>query len=254
MHKIYSMDFFPLLLTVLAGFSTTLGALIAISIKKAKFCYLCVAFGFSAGVMIFISFTELLSQGIKSTGLTTAFLSFFGGIMAIYLIDVLIPHTYEAETCNKKGKVKRTALFLVLGIAIHNFPEGIAVLFSSMADARLGIMIAIAIALHNIPEGIAVSMPILYATKSKKKAFFYSALSGAAEPFGALISMVFLGQFIDQSTLGIILSAVAGIMVFISFDELLPYVYKQKEGNNHHMSMFGLFLGMFVMAASMLIL
>ncbi|MBN2202962.1 MAG: zinc transporter ZupT [Candidatus Aenigmarchaeota archaeon] len=247
------MDYFPLLLATIAGLSTVIGALIAICIKKAKFCYLCVAFGFSAGVMIFVSFTELLFQGIQSTNLVTSFLSFFGGVLIIYIIDILIPHAYEEEAYSRKGKVNRTAMFLVLGIAIHNFPEGIAVLFSSMANARLGILIAIAIALHNIPEGIAVSMPIIYATKNRKKAFYYSALSGAAEPLGALISMIFLGQFIDQFVLGVILSAVAGIMVFISFDELLPYVYKQKNVDQH-LPMLGMFIGMFVMAASMLLL
>lgn len=244
------MDFFPLLLTLLAGLSTALGALIAISIRKTKFCYLCIALGFSAGVMIFISFTELLSQGIRNTNMLTAFLSFFGGILIIYLLDVLIPHTYEEEV-DKRSKVKRTALLLFLGIAIHNFPEGMAVLFSSFSDFKLGILIAFAIALHNIPEGIAVSMPILYATKSRKKAFFYSLLSGIAEPIGAVISLVFLYQFLNSFILGILLSAVAGIMVFISFDELLPFVYKQ-GGNNQHLPLLGMFLGMFVIALTLL--
>lgn len=246
---------FPLLLAFLAGLSTTLGGLIAFLIKKKKFCYLCVAFGFSAGVMIFISFAELFKQGIENTNLLTATLAFFGGILLIYLIDVLIPHTYEEETSgNKRGKIKRTAILLVLGITIHNFPEGIAVMFSSISSIKLGILIAIAVAMHNIPEGIAVSMPIFYATKSRKKAFYYSFLSGIAEPIGAVLSLLFLSPFLNDFILGVVLSAVAGIMVFISFDELLPYVYKQKEGNNQHLSMLGLFLGMFVIALTLLIL
>ena len=246
---------FPLLLAFLAGLSTTLGGLIAFAIKKAKFCYLCIAFGFSAGVMIFISFTELLKHGIESTNLLTATLGFFGGILLIYLIDVLIPHSYKEEVSeNKRGKIKRTAILLVLGITIHNFPEGIAVMFSSISNIKLGILIALAVAMHNIPEGIAVSLPILYATKSKKKAFYYSFLSGIAEPIGAVLTFLFLSQFLNKFVLGIILSVVAGIMVFISFDELLPYVYKQREGHNQHLSMLGLFLGMFVIALTLLIL
>jgi len=249
---------FPLLLAFLAGISTTLGSLIAFLIKKRepKFCYLCVAFGFSAGVMIFISFTELLAQGIENTNLLTAISGFFAGILLIFLIDFLIPHTYEEESYeNGKGKLKRTAILLTLGIAIHNFPEGIAVMFSSISNIRLGILIALAIALHNIPEGIAVSLPVFYATKSRKKAFWYSFLSGIAEPIGAVLSFLFLYQFLNNFILGIILSAVAGIMVFISFDELLPYVYKHKESHKQqHLSMLGLFLGMFVIALTLIIL
>jgi len=249
---------FPLLLAFLAGISTTLGSLIAFLIKKRepKFCYLCVVFGFSAGVMIFISFTELLSEGIASTNLLTAISGFFGGILLIYLIDTLIPHTYEEEEYEDgKRKLKKTAILLTLGIAIHNFPEGIAVMFSSISDARLGILIALAIALHNIPEGIAVSIPVFYATRSRKKAFKYSFLSGIAEPIGAIIGFLFLYPFLNEFILGIILSAVAGIMIFISFDELLPYVYKHKEVHGQpHLSLLGLFLGMFVIALTLIIL
>jgi len=245
---------FPILLSILAGLSTALGGLIAFSLKKAKFCYLCIAFGFSAGVMIFISFTELLNYGIKSTNLLTAFLGFFGGILLIYTIDILIPHTYEEEAPeNKRGKIKRTAILLVLGITIHNFPEGIAVMFSSISSIKLGILVALAVAMHNIPEGIAVSMPIFYATKSRKKAFYYSFLSGIAEPIGAVLGYLFLYNFLSDFVLGIVLSAVAGIMIFISFDELLPYVYEQRSGHNQHLSMIGLFLGMFVMALTLII-
>jgi len=244
---------FPLLLALLAGLSTTIGGLIAFFIKKTKFSYLCIAFGFSAGVMIFISFTELLKQGIESTNIFTATLSFFGGILLIYLIDVLIPHTYKEEHTERKGKIKRTAILLVLGITIHNFPEGIMVMFSSITNLRLGILIALAVALHNIPEGIAVSLPVFYATKNRKKAFYYSFLSGIAEPIGAVLSYLFLYQFLNEFILGVILSAVAGIMIFISFDELLPYVYKQREGHNQHLSMLGMFLGMFVIALTLII-
>jgi len=251
------MDYvlFSLFLAFLAGISTTIGGLIAFLIKKTKFCYLCVAFGFSAGVMIFISFTELLKQGIENTNLFIATLGFFGGILLIYLIDVIIPHTYEEEAPgNRKSKIKKTAILLVLGIAIHNFPEGIAVMFSSISDINLGILIALAVAMHNIPEGIAVSLPVFYATKDRKKAFYYSFLSGIAEPIGAVLSFLFLYQFLNKFILGIILSSVAGIMVFISFDELLPYVYKQREGHNQHLSMLGLFLGMFVIAITLVLL
>jgi ZIP family zinc transporter len=242
----------PFLLAFLAGISTLIGGFLVFLIKKPKFRYLCIAFGFSAGVMIFISFAELLAQGIKATGFLYSTLAFFVGILIIYLIDVLIPHIYEEETYKgKKGKLNRIAILLMLGITIHNFPEGIAVFFSSMSNVKLGVLVALAIAMHNIPEGIAVSMPILYASKSKKKALLYSFLSGIAEPIGAILSFLILYRFLSEFVLGLILSATAGIMVFISFDELLPYVYKHK---NQHLSILGLFLGMFVISISIYLL
>lgn len=241
-----------LLLSFLAGISTVLGGLLIFLIKKPKFDYLSIAFGFSAGVMIFISFAELLPQGIKDTGFLYAIVSFFTGISIIYLIDVLIPHIYEEEsTPGRRGKLKRTAILLLVGITIHNFPEGMAVFFSSASNIKLGILVALAIAMHNIPEGIAVSMPIFYATKNKRKALFYSFLSGIAEPIGAVLSFLILYRFLNEFVLGLMLSAVAGIMIFISFDELLPYVYKHK---NQHLSILGLFLGMFVMSISIYLL
>ena len=128
-----------------------------------------------------------------------------------------------------------------------------AVFFSSLSSIDLGILMVFAVALHNIPEGIAVSMPIFYATRSKLKSIHYAFLSGIAEPAGAFISFLFLYQFLNSFTLDIILAAVSGIMIFISFDELLPYVYK-KDGQTHHLPMLGLFLGMFVMAISIYML
>ncbi|MBM3309260.1 MAG: zinc transporter ZupT [Candidatus Altiarchaeales archaeon] len=247
---------FPVFLAFLAGISTLVGGLISFAVRKVRFCYLCVAFGFSAGAMIFISFTELLSQGIKNTTFGYAILGFFGGAIIIYLIDVLIPHTYEEETCrcNRRERIKRTSILLVLGVAIHNFPEGIAVTFSSILDVKLGVLIAFAVAMHNIPEGIAVSMPVYYATRDRKKALYYAFLSGIVEPIGAVVSLLFLHDFLSPFTLGIILSAVAGIMIFISFDELLPYVYKHREDRTQHLAILGLFIGMLVMALTSIVL
>jgi ZIP family zinc transporter len=245
-----------LLLTVLAGLSTVMGSLIIFFMKGRKELHLNIAMGFSAGVMIFISFTELLNESIMGIGYLYAVISFFAGIALIYLIDVFIPHSYEEESpCDpnlrKKCDMKRCGTMVAIGIAIHNFPEGITVFFASLADIRLGIVIAIAIALHNIPEGIAIAMPIYYATKSKMKAFWYSFLSGIAEPIGALLAFAFLFKFINSTVLNIILAATAGIMVFISFDELLPHVYNEKES---HLTILGIFVGMGVMALSLFLL
>jgi ZIP family zinc transporter len=239
-----------ILLTVIAGLSTVLGSFVILFIKDLKDVYLNIAMGFSAGVMIFISFTELLNESIAGLGYGFAILCFFLGMGVIYLIDVLIPHSYEGEVAEcKNKKLKRCGMMVAIGITIHNFPEGIAVMFSSIVNIKLGIAIAIAIALHNIPEGIAVAMPIFYATKSRAKAFWWSFLSGVAEPIGALIALFFLYQYINETVLSVILAAVAGIMVFISFDELLPQAYNHKD---LHSIILGIFAGMAVMAVSLL--
>ncbi|MEM0360723.1 MAG: zinc transporter ZupT [Candidatus Diapherotrites archaeon] len=242
------MEFLPaLMLSLLAGLSTCFGSIIAFFLKKPKPSMLPIAMGFSAGVMIFVSFAEMLPQAISNIGQANAFIAFFAGMGAIYLIDVSLPHSYEGEKC-QESRLLKCGTLVAIGIAIHNFPEGIAVFFSSLSSISLGIPIAIAIALHNIPEGIAISMPIFQATKSRKKAFLYSALSGLTEPLGAIIGFLFLSAFLNQFILYLVLAGVAGIMVFISFDELLPYTY---EGKQSHKQILGVFLGMAVMALSL---
>ncbi|MCD8573981.1 MAG: zinc transporter ZupT [Erysipelotrichaceae bacterium] len=151
----------------------------------------------------------------------------------------------------KKGNLMRMGLFTALAIAIHNFPEGLATFVVALKEPSLAIPIAIAIALHNIPEGIAVSVPIYYATGSKRKAFFYSFLSGLSEPIGAIVGYLILMPFLNDVVLGVLFAGVAGIMVFISLDELLP---SSEKYGQHHLSIYGLVSGMAVMALSLLLL
>lgn len=248
------------LLTILAGLSTGLGGAIAYFIKKPKIIYLCFSLAFSAGVMIYISFVELLPKAIATSGQLLAITAFFLGILFIGLIDIMIPetknpHHYKEFPDNNNVKNRkillRTGLFTAVAIAIHNFPEGLAIFGTSLTDIRLGVIIAIAIALHNIPEGISVSVPIFYATGSKKKAFYYSFLSGLAEPAGAAIGFVIILPFISPAFLVLMLAFVAGIMVYISIDELLPMAHRY---GHSHIVIFGVILGMFIMAVSLLVL
>ncbi len=186
----------------------------------------------------------------------------FWGILLIAIIDRFIPkkdNPHEVRTVeemNDSGNtVKDPALlkmgtFAALAIAIHNFPEGIATFTSALQDPSLGIAIAAAIAIHNIPEGIAVSVPVYYATGSKKKAFKLSFLSGLSEPIGAIVAYLILMPYLNDVMFGIIFAAVAGIMVFISLDELLPAAKKYDEA---HTSIYGLVAGMAVMALSLLL-
>ena len=260
-------------LTLFAGLSTGIGSALAFFSKRTNPKFLSASLGFSAGVMIYVSFVEILSKardsmisglGEKPGHWMTA-LAFFSGIAIIGIIDKLVPgyeNPHEIRDVNvmeKKPKnladqdskkLMRMGLFSALAIAIHNFPEGLATFTAALTDPSLGIAIAVAIAIHNIPEGIAVSVPIYYATGDKKKAFFYSFLSGLSEPVGAFIGFLILRPFMGPVVFGFVFASVAGIMVYISLDELLPTA---EEYGEHHISIAGLIGGMAVMAVSLLL-
>jgi len=259
--------FFAFALTLLAGLSTGIGSTLAFYTKKTNTKFLAVSLGFSAGVMIYVSMIELFSEakdtliaelGMKAGSWLTV-IAFFGGMLLIALIDKLVPSgknphdMYKLENINNNHhanlRLLKTGLLTALAVAIHNFPEGFATIMSALQQPSIAIPIAVAIAIHNIPEGIAVSVPIYYATGSRKKAFYYSFLSGLSEPLGALICYLILMPFMNNLILGVIFAIVAGIMVFISFDELLPSAHEYGE---HHLSIYGFVAGMAVMALSLL--
>jgi ZIP family zinc transporter len=257
-------------LTLFAGLSTGIGSALAFFTKQTNTKLLAVSLGFSAGVMIYVSLVEIFPKAQSDLGLvfdeksaawfTVA--AFFGGILFIALIDKLIP-SYEnphevrsiedIDDKKKNGKLMRMGIFSAVAIAIHNFPEGMATFMAGLSDPYIALPIAIAIAIHNIPEGIAVSVPIYYATGNRRKAFMLSFLSGLAEPVGALIGFIAIYFFFDSfspAISGVMFGAVAGIMVFISLDELLPTA---EEHGEHHLSIYGLVAGMAVMALSLLL-
>jgi len=286
-------------LTLFAGLATGIGSVIAFTAKRTNYRFLSVSTGFSAGVMLYVSFVEIFYKGLDA--LTAAYGeywanwinvgSFFGGMLVIGLIDNLIPsaenpHEIHGETetaplhnpsavlpvfdavaldkeaglhdhSGQSHKLMRMGLFTALAITIHNFPEGLATFLAALKDPQLGLAIAVAIAMHNIPEGISVSVPIFYATGNRKKAFIYSLLSGLAEVVGAGIAYLAMRIFVADSgdipsqVMGILFAGVAGIMVYISLDELLPTSRAYGKG---HDSLFGLVGGMAVMALSLLLM
>ena len=247
------------LLTTLAGLSTGIGSCIAFVAKHTNKKFLSVSLGFSAGVMIYVSLVEILAKAKTSLaaelgergGNWSTILAFFGGMLVIAVIDKLIPSEENPQKEKKKsGKLMRMGVFTALAIGIHNFPEGLATFVSALQEPSVALPIVVAIAIHNIPEGIAVSVPIYQAPGSKSKAFNYSFLSGLAEPLGALIGWLILLPIMNDIVYGVIFAGVAGIMVFISFDELLPAA---QEYGEHHLSLYGLISGMGVMAVSLLL-
>jgi ZIP family zinc transporter len=295
---------FALGITALAGLATGVGSAIAFFAKRTNYRFLSISTGFSAGVMLYVSFVEIFYKGLDAFieaygdywGHWVNAASFFGGMLLIGLIDNFVPEAENPHTvfpekvtaplhdesitirCGYPPPVKeepedlpqsedlmkddhekllRMGLFTALAIGIHNFPEGLATFLSALQDPGVGIAIAVAIALHNIPEGISVSVPIYYATGSRSKAFIYSWLSGLAEPVGALIAygliVLFLGKglFVPPTFMGVMFAGVAGIMVYISIDELIPT--SQAYGKGHD-SLLGLIGGMVVMALSLLLM
>lgn len=288
----YENVLFAFVLTLLAGLATGIGGAIAFFAKRTNTKFLSIALGFSAGVMIYISFVEIFTEARNTltaelgntTGSWVTIIAFFAGMFVIALIDNLVPdyeNPHEArkveditgdapsdlpehmiggtsgatalgadQDAASHKKLLRAGLFTALAVAIHNFPEGFATFMSALRDPGLGISIAVAIAIHNIPEGIAVSIPVYFATGSRSKAFLYSFLSGMSEPVGAIVGYLILAQFMTETMFGIVFAAVGGIMVFISFDQLLPTA---REYGEHHLSIYGLVSGMIVMAISLML-
>lgn len=259
---------FALMLTLGAGLATGVGSAIAFFARHTNKRLLSFSLGLSGGVMVYVSFMELMPQagealsavwGDKQGELWTI-VAFFAGMGLIGLIDRLVPEVenpHEAHTVEelqsrpKERRLMRMGLMAALAIAIHNFPEGIATFASAMDSPTLGIAIAIAVAIHNIPEGIAVSVPIYYATGSRSKAFLWSLISGLAEPAGALLAWLLLAPLMTPALMGSLLAGVAGIMVFISLDELLPAA---REYGEAHTAIYGIVTGMVIMAASLLLI
>jgi len=261
-----------LCLATLAGLSTGIGGFISVFFKRTNKNVLSLMLGFSAGIMIYISFIELYQESQTNlcniygpvNGKILTILSFFFGITLTTFINELIPEPDHPHRTRKKGPIRetdmsagyrskekllRTGMFTAIAVTLHNFPEGLASYVSTMKSPTLGVSIALAIAIHNIPEGIAISIPVFYATGSRKKAFLASLFSGLSEPLGAVIAMAVLGRLISDTMFGIIFGSVAGIMVYISLDELLP---ASREYGHRTLSLLGLLLGMAVMAFSVI--
>lgn len=251
-------------LTLLAGLSTSIGAGIAVSKRHAGSAFMAAALGLSAGVMLYVSFMEILPTGLeqltdafggKKAGTWAVVLAFFVGIAIIAVIDRIVPeeiNPHEPATTEEEARRKRlmkTGVFTACALAFHNFPEGFATFLAGLEDPRIAIPVAVAIVIHNIPEGIAVAVPLREATGSRAKAFWWATVSGLAEPVGAAVGFVLLLPLMGPATMGFSFAAIAGIMVFISLDELLPTA---EETGEHHHAIYGLIAGMAVMALSLL--
>jgi len=263
MHNLPPHYQFGLLITFLAGMTTVLGGCLTFFIKKDNLKGLSVGLGLSAGVMIFLALTEvltdskeLLTKYFPNNAEWLVFGGFFCGVLIAVLLDWLIPDHIEEdlfiekdECCPNSHRIKRAGLLTAIAISMHNFPEGLSTFFMTTQNVNLGISVAIAIAIHNIPAGIAIALPIYHATGKKKLAIWYSFLSGISELIGAVIGLFLLQTILPQMAVGFIFASVAGILIYISFDTILPL---SREYGDGHYSIFGIMSGMFLIWLSLL--
>lgn len=245
-------------LALAAGLSTAIGGLVVLKRREPGPLFLAAALGFSAGVMLWVSFLEILPESVNDLGEISATLAFFGGVILIGFIDRLVPEPvnphedHGGERAEASASAfKKMGVMMAVAIGIHNFPEGFATFLSGMGSLQIAIPVAVAIGIHNIPEGIAVAIPIWQATGSRWKGFYWAAITGLAEPLGALVGFALLMPFMGPVTMGIAYGMIAGIMVFISLDELLPAAVST---GRHHGAVYGLVAGMAVMATSLLLM
>ncbi len=253
------------LITLLAGLATAIGGGIAFMVKKDNLKALSVGLGFSAGVMIFLSFNDIIPESKELLAMNfphkfewLALIGFVFGIVVAILIDYFLPDHIDPDEllepdapCRHNHKIKRAGLLTAIAICVHNFPEGMATFLTTTQDFAMGLSVAMAIAIHNIPEGIAVALPIYHVTGKKRYAMLYAALSGITEPIGALIGMALFSILLPQLLVGILLAAVAGIMIYLSFDTLLPLA---REYGNWHLSMIGIVSGILFIWISLILI
>lgn len=257
----------PLVLTVLAGASTFIGAILGVLTKKPSDRLLGFSLGFAAGIMLLISLMEMLPAALNTPSASpiVCYFMFILGLIGYFALDRLLPHYHPQDIpcengdieCIKqakvihKDKIKRTAILLTLGISLHNFPEGIATYITASANLELGIGIAIAVAIHNVPEGLAVAAPIYIATGSKWQALFWASISGCSEIIGGVLTYVALGSYVTEALMAAIMAAVSGIMVALSVDELIPLAKEVDPSRNPSI---GILSGMTVMGFSLILL
>lgn len=253
-------------LTLVVGLSMGLGSLISFFVKETNKKFLAISLSFSAGIMVYVSFMAILPEGMElieenlghERGHGWALVAFFSGMILVAIVEKLVhglggghgDHDHsghhhldtEGEHLNKLGLVSAIA------IGIHNLPEGLAIFTAGLNDISLAIPIALAVVMHNIPLGMAISIPIYYSTKSRKKAMLYTVLVGLCQPLGAVLGYIVLYRFFSDFLFGVLFSIIAGIMIFVAVDELLPTAQKYED---HHISVYGFIVGMIVMAASL---
>lgn len=269
-----SNEILSLGLTIVVGLSMGLGGLLSFFINNLNKKFLAITLSFAAGIMIYVSFMEMLPEGIHliedyigERGNLVALGWFFGGMFMTAILEKIVhifageyhdhnhgdhnhhKHDHKHEKHDHNGEhLSKLGILSAVAIAIHNIPEGLALFTAGLKDIKLAFPIAAAVIIHNIPLSVAISLPLYYSTGSKKKAFLYTLLVGLCQPIGAILGYAVLSTVFNDLIVGTLFSIVAGIMVFVALDELLPSSQKYED---HHLSVYGAILGMIVMAISL---
>lgn len=254
-----------LAVTLAAGLATALGSLLVLFSARPNPRLLAFGLAFAGGAMVYVSLSEILNKSIDAftqaydprLGFTYGTLAFLLGVVAIVAIDHLIPNPHESLDArdpefreNTTSYIRRVGMLTAVAITAHNFPEGLATFFATLESPSVGMPLAFAIAIHNIPEGIAIAVPVYFATRNKLYAFSASLLSGLAEPVGAVIGYFLLSGSLSHATFGWVFGLIAGVMVFLALDELLPAAKRYAKG---HETVYGLVAGMVTLALSLVL-
>ena len=251
--------------TLAAGLATALGSLLVIFARGPNPRLLAFGLAFAGGAMVYVSLTEIFTKSVASftaaydarLGFTCATFAFLAGLLLIMAIDMLVPNPHDTLTTDdpalreqNREYIRRVGLMTAVAITAHNFPEGLATFFATLENPAVGLPLAFAIAIHNIPEGIAIAVPVYFATHNKGYAFVASLLSGLAEPVGAIIGFMLLARYLNDAVFGAVFGIIAGVMVFLAIDELLPAAKRYARG---HETVYGLVSGMGVLALSLVL-
>lgn len=254
-----------LAVTTAAGLATGVGGLLVFTQKQPGARMLAFGLAFAGGAMVYVSLSEILNKSVASfsqgygdrLGFTLGTVAFLCGIGLIMLVDRLVPNPHERLESDdpffrehNAAYIKRVGLLTALAITVHNFPEGLATFFATLENPGVGMPLAFAIAIHNVPEGIAIAVPVYFATHNKAYAFGACLLSGLAEPLGAIIGYTLLRPWMSDAVFGSVFGIIAGVMVFLALDELLPAAKRYARG---HETVYGLVSGMAVLAISLVL-
>lgn len=254
-----------LAVTTAAGLATGFGSLLVFASKAPNARLLAFGLAFAGGAMVFVSLSEILNKSVfafstsygPKLGFTYGTFAFLAGVAMIVLIDRLVPNPHERLEVDdpffkqhNAEYIKRVGLLTAFAITAHNFPEGLATFFATLENPAVGLPLAFAIAIHNIPEGIAIAVPVYYATGNKTYAFVACLLSGLAEPVGAILGYALLRPYLSDAVFGSVFGIIAGVMVFLALDELLPAAKRYSKG---HETVYGLVSGMGVLAVSLVL-
>ena len=175
-------------------FGTTLGGIIGIIIKKQSNKFLSFILSFASGLMMSIVCFELIPESMGISSIQNTIVGVILGIITMLLCDIVVENKFSYK---KGNSLLKTGIIVSVGLAIHNFPEGLAIGSGFEASFKLGLSLAIAICFHDIPEGISMAVPMKNGGMKKSKVVFYVILSGVTTGIGALFGSI-IGNISEQ--------------------------------------------------------